>query len=231
MMMRLPRRSRDATSRVGGTNPSPDPTYWRGGWAKLATLTAVMVAMLSVAVGSVASAATVKPSGDHTADPAAFSWFKPAPPPSGWRQLALPSGTAVLSYPPSLRPLKGDHGSVSAASRGPDGNFLVYVNATPQEGDEGLAGWAESRLGHLRGDDASSVHEESAAEGLAFRSGRGSCVIDDYVTKVGHNSFHEIACLVEGAKGGSVIVAAAPSPTANSVNATLERAVSSYLVR
>ena len=114
---------------------------------------------------------------------------------------------------------------------GPDGNFLVNVNATPQEGDERLAGWAEFRIGHLRGDDASSVHEESEAEGLAFRSGRGSCVIDDYVTKVGHHSFHEIACLVEGAKGGSVIVAVAPSPAGNSVNATLERAVSSYLVR
>ena len=140
-------------------------------------------------------------------------------------------GHSCPSYPPSLRPLNGDRGSVSAASVGPDGNFLVYVNATPQEGDERLAGWAEFRIGHLRGDDASSVHEESEAEGLAFRSGRGSCVIDDYVTKVGHHSFHEIACLVEGAKGGSVIVAAAPSPAGNSVNATLERAVSSYLVR
>ena len=129
-------------------------------------------------------------------------------------------------------PLKGDRGSVSAASVGRAlGIPLVYVNATPQEGDEHLAGWAESRLGHLRGDDASSVHEESEAEGLAFRSGRGSCVIDDYVTKVGHHPFHEIACLVEGAKGGSVVVAAAPSPAGNHVNATLERAVSSYLVR
>jgi hypothetical protein len=187
--------------------------------------------MLTVALGSLASADTVKPSGNHTANPAAFRWFKPALPPSGWRQLALPSGTAVLSYPPSLRPLKGDRGSVSAASIGRDGNLLVYVNATPQEGDERLAGWAESRLGHLRGDDASSVHEESEAEGLAFRSGHGSCVIDDYVTKVGHHPFHEIACLVEGVKGGSVVVAAAPSSAGNRVNATLERAVSSYVVR
>jgi hypothetical protein len=198
---------------------------------KLATLTAAIVAMLSIALGSPASAATVKPSGPHRASLAAFSWLKPAPPPSGWRQLALPSGKAVLSYPPSLRPIKGDRGTISAASVGPDGNFLVYVNATPQEGDERLAGWPEFRIGHLQGDDASSVHEESAAEGLAFRSGRGSCVIDNYVTKVGHHSFHEIACLVEGAKGGSVIVAAAPSSAGNRVNATLERAVSSYLVR
>jgi hypothetical protein len=189
------------------------------------------VAMLSVALGSVASAATVKPSGHQTANPAAFRWFKPAPPPSGWQQLALPSGTAVLSYPPALRPLKGDRGSVSAATVGRDGNFSVYLNATPQEGDERLAGWAQSRIGHLRGDDASSVHEESSAEDLAFRSGRGSCVIDNYVTKVGHHPFHEIACLVEGAKGGSVVVAAAPSPAGNRVNATLERAISSYSVR
>lgn len=230
-MIRLPRRPRDAISRVVGNSPLPDPTPGRGGWAKLATLTAAMVALLSVALGGLASAATVKPSGRQTANLAAFSWFKPAPPPSEWRQLALPSGAAVLSYPPSLRPLKGDTGSVSAASIGRDGNFLVYVNATPQQGDERLAGWAESRLEHLRGDDASSVREESEAEGLAFRSGRGSCVIDDYVTKIGHHPFHEIACLVEGAKGGSVVVAAAPSPAGNSVNATLERAVSSYLVR
>jgi len=61
--------------------------------------------------------------------------------------------------------------------------------------------------------------------------GAGSCVIDDYVTKIGHHPFHEIACLVEGAKAGSVVVAAAPSSAGNRVNATLERVVSSYLVR
>jgi hypothetical protein len=229
-MMRLPRRPRDATSRVVATKPWPASMPRRGGWAKLATLMVAMVAMLSFTSGSLASAAMVKPSGHHTANRAGFSWFKPAPPPSGWRQLTLASGTAVLSYPPSLRPIKGDRGSVSAASVGRDGNVLVYVNATPQEGDERLAGWAESRLGHLMGDDASSVHEESEVQDLAFRRGRGSCVIDDYVTKVGHHPFHEIACLVEGVKGGSVVVAAAPVPTGKRVNATLERAISSYVV-
>ncbi|MCU1495002.1 MAG: hypothetical protein JWO62_2766 [Acidimicrobiaceae bacterium] len=197
----------------------------------LATLTTAIVTLLSLGLGSQAKAATLPASSQGAAASGAFSWLRPGPPPSGWRRLALPSGAAVLSFPPSLRPIKGDKTAVSAALIGHHGDFLAYLNATPQEGNEHLAGWAGSRIEHLREDDASSAHEDAAAEGLAFRGGHGSCVIDDYVTKVGHHPFREIACLVEGARGGSVIVAAAPPSTWSHVGATLQRAVSSYLLR
>src|SRR5580692_2668863 len=49
--------------------------------------------------------------------------------PAGWPHLALPNGTAVLSYPPSLHPLAGDTDAVSAARLSPGGAFQLYLNA------------------------------------------------------------------------------------------------------
>ena len=117
---------------------------------------------------------------------------------AGWRHLTLPNRTGVLSYPPSLRPLAGDKVAVSAARRGPGGAFQLYLNATPRQGSERLAGWAAFRLNLLRSDDAASAREVAAAAGVKFRGGTGSCVIDDYVTRIGAHHYQEIACLVQG---------------------------------
>jgi hypothetical protein len=65
--------------------------------------------------------------------------------PAGWRRVALPDGTAVLSYPPSLRWLAGDKDAVSAARLSPGGRFQLYLNATPRQGTERLAHWAAFR--------------------------------------------------------------------------------------
>ncbi|HEV3292710.1 MAG TPA: hypothetical protein VG123_27365, partial [Streptosporangiaceae bacterium] len=82
--------------------------------------------------------------------------------PAGWPHLALPNGTAVLSYPPSLHPLAGDTDAVSAARLSPGGAFQLYLNATPRQGSERQQGWAAFRLRLLRSDDAVSAHQDAA---------------------------------------------------------------------
>ena len=154
-----------------------------------------------------------------------------APAPAGWARLALPGGTAVLSYPPSLHPVAGDQGSVSAARLSPVGRYLLYLNATPREGTENLRHWAAIRLGLLRSDDAASARQDAAATGVRFRGGTGSCVNDNYVTKIGAHHYEEIACLVQGRSSASVIVAAAPAAQWSRAGPLLERAVAAYQVR
>ena len=76
-----------------------------------------------------------------------------------------------------------------------------------------------------------SAHEDAAAEGVQFRGGTGSCVIDDYITRIGAYHHQEIACLVQGRTSTSVIVAAAPAAMWAQARPVLFRAVAAYLVR
>jgi len=161
----------------------------------------------------------------------AFPSLVPAAAPAGWPHLTLPDGTAVLSYPPSLRRVAGDKDAVSAARLSPGGTYQLYLNATPRQGAERVQQWAAFRLSLLRSDDAASAHEVAAAEGVKFRGGTGSCVIDNYVTRIGGHHYEEIACLVQGQAGASVIVAAAPAAAWVQARPLLLRAVAAYLVR
>jgi hypothetical protein len=161
----------------------------------------------------------------------AFPALVPAAAPAGWPHLTLPDGTAVLSYPPSLRPVSGDTDAASAAQVSPKGVFRLYLNATPRQGDERLRGWAAFRLRLLTADDAASARELAAAQGVAFRGGTGSCVIDTYVTRIGAHRYQEIACLVQGRASASVIVAAAPAATWAQASPLLLQAVAAYQVR
>ena len=161
----------------------------------------------------------------------AFPALVPAAAPAGWPHLALPDRTAVLSYPPSLLPIGGDTDAVSAAQVSPGGAFELYLNATPRQGDEQLTGWAAFRLRLLTADDAASARELAAAQGVQFRGGTGSCVIDTYVTRIGAHRYQEIACLVQGRTSASVIVAAAPAATWTQASPLLLRAVAAYQVR
>jgi hypothetical protein len=162
--------------------------------------------------------------------PAAFGWLRARGAPSGWRQASLPGGGAVLSYPPSLHPAGGDRGTVSAELTTTSGEVAAYLNVTPRQGGETLANWATFRLGHLREDDARSARLDSAATGLRFRGGTGSCVIDDYVTTMGANHYREIACYVQGAHHASVLIAAAPAADWGTYAGPLEQAVSAFRV-
>jgi hypothetical protein len=155
----------------------------------------------------------------------------PVPAPPGWHHLTLPNGTAVLFYPPTMHRVSGDSDAVSAARLGPDGQYLLYLNATPRQGQESLRNWASYRLRFLRSDDASRASLDAAAGNQPFRGGAGSCVIDHYVTRVLAHRYTELACLVQGRTGASVIVAAAPTALWPSARAILAQAVSAYTVR
>jgi hypothetical protein len=197
-------------------------TARRGRYA-LAVL--AVTAAIAIAVTVVAFASPGRPPGR------AFPPLHPAAAPAGWPRLALPNGTAVLSYPPSLRRLAGDTDAVSAARLSTGGAFQLYLNATPRQGSERLRGWAAFRLRLLRSDDAASAHQDAAAQGVKFRGGTGSCVIDDYLTRIGGHHYQEVACLVQGRTSASVIVAAAPAAAWARARPLLLRAVGAYLVR
>jgi hypothetical protein len=80
------------------------------------------------------------------------------------------------------------------------------------------------------GDEGSTdVRLIASAHGLAFRSGRGTCVIDSYRTS--RARYREIACLVAGTRTSSVIVGAAPSKTWAQQAGTIERAIASLRTR
>jgi hypothetical protein len=210
-------------------NPPPAGHRWRGP----ATLSAAVAIVGLATVVACRSATTTHPARSPlpASSPAPFSWLTPTPAPASWRQLALPAGTAVLSYPPSMRPVAADPGAVSAALVDPTGHYLTYLNATPQQGAEKLAGWAAFRIGLLRDDTASTAHADLSAEHLTFRDGHGSCVIDHYTTRIKANQYREIACFVVGQHGASVLVAATASDRWNQDQPLLEQAVNAYLAR
>jgi hypothetical protein len=161
----------------------------------------------------------------------AFPPLHPVAAPAGWPHLTLPNGTAVLSYPPSLHRIAGDTDAMSAARLSPRGAFQLYLNATPRQGTERLQDWAASRVKLLRSDDAAWAHQDAAGQGVKFRGGTGSCVIDDYLTRIGAHHYEEIACLVQGRTSASVIVATAPAAKWAQARPLLFRAVAAYLVR
>jgi hypothetical protein len=103
--------------------------------------------------------------------------------------------------------------------------FLGYLNLTPRQGDEALSTWGSFRVAHNTKEGDRSVRKLAAAQGLRFRTGRGSCVRDAYTTKTGAQ-YVEVACLVAGAKTASVIVGAAPPQMWAQLSPSIERAIS-----
>jgi hypothetical protein len=159
-----------------------------------------------------------------------FPATHPGAAPTGWLSATLPDG-AVLWYPPSMRSVTADRGAASAVRLSRTGAYLLYLNATPRQGDERTANWPAFRLSHLLDDDARSVRELAAAAGVRFRGGTGSCVLDSYVTKVGAHHYTELACLVQGSRASSVVVAAAPAANWSQAASLLERAIAAYRVQ
>jgi hypothetical protein len=157
-----------------------------------------------------------------------FGWLASTTPPATWARLTVPSGLGTLSSPPGFRTVAGDPGTLSVALRNSAGTYLGYINVTPRQGPETLQDWAAFRITHLRGDDAVSVHEDAAVQSVRTAAAVRSCVIDDYVTTVGHHHFHEVACYVMKGSLGSVVVVATPSGDPAHVWTQLERAVAAY---
>lgn len=174
----------------------------------------VGVAALVVALSSPAGA---------RANPA-FSWLRPTAPAAGWKAATTSAG-ARLAYPPGWRSIETDAGTASAAPRR-GGVFRGYLNATPKAGGETLANWHRFRVAHLGEEGDHSIHQETAASGLSFRGGHGSCVMDTYSTSA--TRFREIACIVAGAQRTTVVIAAAPVASWHAQAPVLEQAVTRF---
>jgi hypothetical protein len=184
----------------------------------------VVAATIAAILGVWEGAADAGASGN--AQPPAFRWLHPQPPPPGWKLARLPSGAATVAYPKNWRPIRTDPGTASVALLGRAGGIRGYLNVTPRQGTETLANWPSFRIQHLREEESSKdVRLIASAHGLGFRSGRGSCVIDSYRTS--RTRYREIACLVAGTRTSSVVVGAAPSKTGAQQAETIERAIAS----
>jgi hypothetical protein len=162
---------------------------------------------------------------------APFQWLVPAPAPPSWRRATLASGVATLSYPPRWRRAPGDTGTATAVLTAPGPVYLGYLNSTPQQGAETLSGWAAFRVGRNRAEGSRHVRLVAAAQGLRFRGAHGSCVIDEYDSRVGSHRYRELACLVSGPRATSVLVGAAPPARWATVGRQIEQAASAYLER
>jgi hypothetical protein len=66
---------------------------------------------------------------------------------------------------------------------------------------------------------------------LQFVGAKGSCVIDDYFSRVHVHHYREIACFVQGRTEASVVVAAALESDWTRAAPLLERAISAYRAR
>jgi hypothetical protein len=197
---------------------------------RLAALTAAMGVVAALAGAVEPAAGGLRPGHGSPPRSGPFGWLVPAPAPPTWRHQTAPSGAATLWYPPSFAAVAGDPGSISAGLRSPAGKFRVYLNVTPRQGDERARGFAAFRVHLLGAEHDRSVHQDAAAEGLGFRGGTGSCVLDDYVTRIGHNRYREIACFVTAPHGASVVVAAATTAEWSRFQALLRRVVASFTV-
>ena len=164
----------------------------------------------------------------NPAGPAGFAWFRPGAAPAAWLRASLPGQHATLFYPNSLRPMPGDHGTVTVGRDSRSGAVLVYLNVTPRQGDETLQDWPGFRLAHLRDDGTTWVHLDDVSPSLYFRGGQGRCVIDNYTTKIHSNHYQEIACFVQGTHAASVLVAATSTGTWRAYQPLLDQVVSSY---
>ena len=185
------------------------------------TAAAALAAALSIAVLGCTS-------GHPSNRDRPFAWFRPGSPPTAWLRAGLPGQDAALFYPNSLRPMRGDHGTVTVGRNSRSGTVLVYLNVTPRQGDETLRNWPGFRLDHLREDGETAVHVDGVSPALTFRGGRGRCVIDTYITKIHSNHYQEIACFVQGTHAASVLVAATSAKTWRAYQPLLDRVVSSY---
>ncbi|MEW1819623.1 hypothetical protein AB0323_02370 [Arthrobacter sp. NPDC080031] len=185
-------------------------------------------AMAMMAVAACSSAVQGPDSRTVQSAEAPFAWFNAAAAPAGWRTMELPDGTGVLSVPSDAAPAESDPGSVSATVSSPTGELRIYLNATPRQGSESLDNWNAFRLDHLADENSWPPTKIAERSGMAFHGGTGSCVEDSYMTHVANNRYREIACLVAGSEGSSVLIVAAPADSWPLYSPVLEQAVNAY---
>ncbi|HEV2922533.1 MAG TPA: hypothetical protein VGW98_00730 [Solirubrobacteraceae bacterium] len=191
---------------------------------------AAAILLLSWAPSS--SDSRVVKAGTQASRPAnAFSWLRPRAAPAGWAGTSIASGAAVLFHPPGWRAIPGDKGTVSFSLRDGRGLYRGYLNVTPRQGAERLAGWAGFRINRNRAEGDRQVREQAAAEGLHFAAASGSCVIDAYLSRVASNPYTELACIASGRKYTNVFIGAALSRDWQELGPMIERAASALIER
>ena len=200
--------------------------------ATVALLGTGVASLTSIALSSSGSRVTDR--GTRTAEAqvaGAFSWLRPGPAPKTWTSTTIASGGATLSYPSNWKPIPGDRGTVTAALRDSKGLYRGYLNVTPRQGAEQLAGWVafRTRRNMQEGDQRTRV--VAAAENLRFGSARGSCVIDDYLSRVGSHPYREVACIFTGSRYTNVFVGAVLVRDWATLGRVVERAASGFTER
>jgi hypothetical protein len=184
--------------------------------------------LLVFAVAVFASAAFLAAAGVASARVAGFRWFRAAAAPAAWSHGALAPGAGTLFYPATF--VNGhDKDGLARERLDHHGTVLVYLDLTRKQGAEHLSNWPSYRLGLVRA-ESNDVHEDGHAFGLQFRGGRGSCVVDDYRTRVQNHHYREIACFVQGRRHATVLIAAALESAWVRATKTLEQAVDAYRV-
>jgi hypothetical protein len=137
-------------------------------------------------------------------------------------------GQASPALPAGWGRLRGDPSSASAALLNPDGTIRAYLNATPAEGSETLAGWARFRVRHNAAEGDLGVRLITAQTSLRLAAGRASCVVDDYMTS--RSRYRELACILAPASGrqATVLVAAAQPNVWTSQRPALQFAINHF---
>ena len=100
------------------------------------TVGLAVVAVAAVLIVALAGAGASAPGGAS----GPFRWLRPASTPTGWKVTRIQGG-AMLAYPPGWTPIKTDPGTASVALLGGGERIDGYLNATPGQGNETLAGW------------------------------------------------------------------------------------------
>lgn len=204
---------------------------WAIGALTVALIAVAVVSSLLTVSSSRARAGSTGAGSAGRGQPSRFSWLRPAPAPQPWLRTTTAASGATLSYPRTWNLIPGDKGTVSVSLRSHTGLYLGYLNVTPRQGAEQLHGWAAFRLDRNREEGDVHVTKVAAAEGLRFRNARGSCLIDDYLSRVGSHPYREIACIIAGHRHTDVFIGAALRGDWQMVRGTLERAASSLIQR
>jgi len=151
--------------------------------------------------------------------------------PTGWSRAGISSGAATLAYPSGWKAIPGDRGTVSFAIRDRGGRYLGYINLTPRQGAEQLAGWGAFRRRRNAEEGDKQVRELSSSENVPFIHARGSCILDDYLSRVGSHPYRELACIVAGRHSTSVFVGAALVEDWSKLGPVLKHAAATLLER
>ena len=201
--------------------------------ATVALLLGTGVASLtSIAISS--SGSRVTHGGTRTTeerDAGAFAWLRPGLVPKTWTHVTIASGGATLSYPSNWKPIPGDRGTVTAALRDSRGLYRGYLNVTPRQGAEQLAGWATFRVARNTQEGDRRTRIVAAAENLRLDRARGSCVVDDYLSRVGSHPYREVACIFTGSRYTNVFVGATLVRDWPTLGRVVERAASAFTER